>query len=137
LRVTPVPVNHPSVSYGYLIEDEHSALFYSGDTGPTSEMWSLLSAFTLTDPSKRLTVFVDVKFPNRLPDLALASGHYTPALLEKDLEEKFEVSDQVQLLATHLSPRYPELVDEIRGIRVRGRPPGSVGIVEQDRVYEL
>jgi ribonuclease BN (tRNA processing enzyme) len=136
-RVTPCRVNHPSCSYGYLIEDEHSALFYSGDTGPTTEMWSLLSAYTLTDPDKPLLVLIDVKFPNRLPDLALASGHYTPALLEKDLEERFEVRDNVTLLATHLSPRYPELVDEIRAIRVRGCPAGTVGLVEQDRTYEL
>jgi ribonuclease BN (tRNA processing enzyme) len=136
-RVTPCRVNHPAVSYGYLIEDEASALFYAGDTGPTTEMWSLLAAFTAAQPEKRLTVFIDVKFPNRLPDLALASGHYTPVLLEKDLQEKFELTPQVQLLATHLSPRYPELVDEIRNIRLRGYPPGTVGLVEQDRVYEL
>lgn len=136
-RVTPCRVNHPSVSYGYLIEDDKSALFYAGDTGPTTEMWNLLSAFTLSDPEKPLTIFIDVKFPNSLPDLALTSGHYTPALLEKDLQEKFEMRDRVQLLATHLSPRYPELLDEIRGIRIRGYPPGTVGLVEQDRVYEL
>ena len=137
VRVTPVTVNHPAVSYGYLIEDDRSALFYAGDTGPTDEMWSLLSAFCLHHSRKPLTVFIDVKFPNRLPDLALASGHYTPALLEKDLQEKFELTDQVRLMATHLSPRYPELVDEIRNIRVRGCPPGTIGLVEQDRVYEL
>ncbi len=136
-RVTPCRVNHPSIAYGYLLEDRDSALFYSGDTGPTDEMWSLLSAFVLADPHKRLTVFIDIKFPNSLADLALVSGHYTPQLLEVDLKEKFVCPENVRFYATHLSPRYSELEDEIHDIAIPGQPPGSMRLVVQDEVYEL
>jgi len=56
-------------------------MLYSGDTGPTAAIWK--SARSLRDLK---AVIVECSFPSGLEDIALASGHLTPVLLERELE---------------------------------------------------
>lgn len=98
-RVTWARSNHPVFTAGYLLEKEGYGLLFSGDTGPTAELWRLGQSC----PRLR-TAFVEVSFPDRLRDLAVASGHLTPALLAGELT-KLGVPD-LPVKVFHMKPRF-------------------------------
>src|SRR5690606_25230517 len=80
LRVTPVPVNQPVPTVGFLIEDGSGSLVWSSDTGPTKQLWEVANA------SERLKgVWMDVSFENALQPIADISGHLTPRTLAAEL----------------------------------------------------
>ena len=82
LRVTPVRVHHTIDAVGFFVEDETSAIAYSGDTGPTDRFWERASA------RKHLSaLLLEVSFPDELDALALASKHLTPALAKAGARE--------------------------------------------------
>ena len=44
LRITPVEVNHVVPTFGFVVEDDHSAVVFPSDTGPTDEIWKVARA---------------------------------------------------------------------------------------------
>ena len=80
LSIKPVRVNHPAPATGYIIREPGTSVLYTGDTGPTEAIWK--SARNLRDLK---AVIVECSFPSGMEDIALASGHLTPALLEREL----------------------------------------------------
>jgi ribonuclease BN (tRNA processing enzyme) len=44
LQVHAIPVNHPGGCEAFLLESERGMLVYSGDTGPTEELWEAINA---------------------------------------------------------------------------------------------
>jgi cAMP phosphodiesterase len=99
LSITPYKVHHSVPAVGYLIEDRRGrALFYSGDTGPTSSTWRQLK-------DKRLNgLIIEASFPNELEEIALKSGHLTPNLLKKELSKMGSLPERIYV--THLKPQY-------------------------------
>ena len=79
-RVTAVPVQHPVYSVGYIIENGSSAVAFSGDTGPTEELWKAINR----TPNVK-AVFVELSFPNSMQWLADLSGHLTPKTVMSEL----------------------------------------------------
>jgi len=80
LRIRCVQTSHPVYSVGYLVSASQGSFLYSGDTGPTDDLWALArSAENLR------AVFVETAFPNRLQEIALEFGHLTQALLGDEL----------------------------------------------------
>ncbi len=103
LTVTPIPVNHPVPTVGYLVDDGASAVLFAVDTGPTEEIWQVAVA------NPRLAAaFVDAAFPDRLSGLAEGSGHLTPRMLA---EQVARLPETVARVAVHLKPAFD---DEIR-----------------------
>jgi ribonuclease BN (tRNA processing enzyme) len=96
LRVQSVPVNHPGGCSAFLLDSGHGVLVYSGDTGPTSELWEAMNRST--NPVKAL--LIETSFPNRLHSLADVSGHLTPGRLREELE-KLRV-DNVAIYIYHI-----------------------------------
>lgn len=80
LSVKPVRVNHPVAATGYILREPGTSILYTGDTGPGAAIWK--SARALRDLK---AVIVECSFPNDLERVAVASGHLTPALLEREL----------------------------------------------------
>jgi hypothetical protein len=77
-----------------------------------------------------LAVFVEATFPNRLQEVADASGHLTPQALEKELQK---LDRDVPAYAYHLKPSYRrEILAELKRLR---RP--AVHVLETGKLYRL
>jgi ribonuclease BN (tRNA processing enzyme) len=97
--VSPVPVDHPVESVGFVLSDGKSAIAVSGDTGPTSAFWKRVNV-----EKKLKALFVELSFPNELQGLADISGHLTPQTLAVELR-KVE-RNGFPILLYHLKPAH-------------------------------
>lgn len=97
LEITAIPVNHPVYSVGYILETAKGSIAFSGDTGPTVDLWKAINA----TPDIR-AVFVELSFPNSMQWLADLSGHLTPNTLMTELEKLDRRGARIYLY--HLKP---------------------------------
>jgi ribonuclease BN (tRNA processing enzyme) len=106
MTITHFKVNHPGNAIGYLLDDGKQQIIFSGDTGPTDEMWQI------ANKCRNLkAIFTEISFPNNMDWLARASGHFTIAQLLTDLEKLKH--KEVPLFIAHFKPRFfEELMDE-------------------------
>ena len=82
LTVRPVLVSHIVPTTGFIVEDKKSTIAFSSDTGPTHRFWEIVNGL------KNLkAVITETSFPNELQDLAVISGHLTPATLDAELQK--------------------------------------------------
>lgn len=95
----PVSVHHTVEAAAFVVHDGQTAIGYSGDTGPTEEMWKVLNA----EPDLAALV-MEVAFPNEQQQLAIASGHHTPASLEKELRKLKGKHRDLPVLLFHIKP---------------------------------
>ena len=121
LTVVPVPVQHSVPASGFIIHDGRSGLVFSGDTGPTEEIWKVAREF------KGLhAIIVETAFPNRLEDLATVSGHFTPALLQREMDKM----PDAPLWIYHIKPaHFEETAEELERLGSR------IHILEQDQTH--
>ena len=111
LRVTPISVDHTVPSCGFLISDDAGTLAYTGDTGPTERFWEVLNE--LTDLRALIT---EISFPNRMAELALASGHLTPDMLRDQLAKLDDTLD-VPIWVYGMKPVFVEEIEsEMAGL---------------------
>lgn len=114
--VRAVLVSHTIESAGFIIESEHGALAYSGDTGPTDRFWQVLN-----EQRELRALLMEVSFPNREQRLATASGHHTPQTLGKELTKYVSPKDLPTLLY-HIKPVFQSEVEhecaELRGLNL-------------------
>jgi cAMP phosphodiesterase len=97
--ISPVPVDHPVESVGFVLSDGRASIAISGDTGPTVEFWRRVNA------EKRLkALLVELSFPSGLQELADVSGHLTPRTLVAELG-KLE-RNGFPVLLYHLKPAH-------------------------------
>ncbi|HEV8309698.1 MAG TPA: 3',5'-cyclic-nucleotide phosphodiesterase [Methylomirabilota bacterium] len=121
LSVIPVPVNHAVPATGFVVSDGTSGFVFSGDTGPTKQLWRVARHV----PAVRAVV-VETAFPNRLESLARASGHLTPKLLEHEIEKM----PDGPIWIYHIKPAYyEETADQLSHL------DGRVEILQQDHTY--
>jgi len=109
-RVTMERVNHTVPAYGYIVEKPgEKEIAYTGDTGPTDRFWKRMAARDVK------ILITETSFPNRLETLALASGHLTPSLLEKEIA-KMPLPPE-KLFIMHIKPQFLEEIEtEIRAL---------------------
>ncbi len=92
-------VDHTVPAYGFIVEKSgKKSIAYTGDTGPTERFWKKLSGFDVR------YLIVETSFPNHLESLALATGHLTPFLLEKEIAKIPDTPKRI--LITHVKPQY-------------------------------
>jgi len=113
LRVRAFPVNHPGGCMGFLVRGGSGAFLYSGDTGPTDELWR--AARRARDLRQ---VLVETKFPNELQMVADAAGHLTPKTLARELQKLG--SRDVPVALYHVRP--DRLAEVRREVSALGRP---------------
>ena len=125
VRFTPIAVDHPVPTHGFLIQEGGKAVLWSSDTGPTQRLWQVANS------ARNLqAVCIDTSFENSLQEIADVSFHLTPRTLERELE-KLEV--KVPILLHHLKPPY---VERIRAeVKQLGNP--DVDFLEQGKTYEF
>jgi len=102
-RVHSTTVDHSVPAYGYLIENsEKVALAYTGDTGPTERIWTLMGKHHVK------ALIIEVSFPDEMQQLALASGHLTPALFALEIQKMQVLPEKIYI--THLKPFYKDTI---------------------------
>ena len=126
LEILAVPVHHPVYSVGYILKTENGSVAFSGDTGPTVELWKAINA----TPDVK-AVFVELSFPDSMQWLADLSGHLTPRTLMAELDKLDRRGAKIYLY--HLKPSVSaELKDAIAAL---GRD--YLQVCELDDVYSI
>ncbi|MDH3200188.1 MAG: 3',5'-cyclic-nucleotide phosphodiesterase [Myxococcales bacterium] len=113
-EVTPVMVNHTVDTSAFIIHQNATSIVYSGDTGPTEELWRHVNEI---DDLQAL--LMEVSFPNAEAELARRSRHHTPQTLEVELE-KLTHRDELPVLLYHIKPVFEAQVLRELG-KIRGR----------------
>ena len=109
--VTAFPVNHSVPTLAFRVQRAGVSLVYTGDMGPTPELWSAIGTPT--------AMIVEVSFPNELEALALKTGHLTAALLAKELALLPILP--ARIFVCHIKPFYEELIRrEIAALGIPG-----------------
>lgn len=107
--ITAIPVSHSVPAVGYLVRQGDTALLYTGDTGPTKEIWH--HAHNLS------ALIVEVSFPNQMHDMALLTGHLTPMLLGRELHKLSALPPLI--LVTHPKPQYyQQIFHELHDLQI-------------------
>jgi len=123
LTVVPVPVQHSVPAAGFIIHDGTAGLVFSGDTGPTDQIWKVAREFKGIH-----AIIVETAFPNRLEDLAMVSGHLTPSLLRREMDKM----PDAPLWIYHIKPaHFEETAEEL------GRLGSRIHILEQDQTHSF
>lgn len=91
------PVCHGAGARGFLFRSETGSILHTGDTGPTDFIWK--KAAELDDLKM---IIAEISFPDQKTDIAIASNHLTPSLLEQELN-KLNRPD-VPVYVFHLKP---------------------------------
>jgi 3',5'-cyclic-nucleotide phosphodiesterase len=113
-EVTPIMVNHTVDTSAFIIRQNAGSIVYSGDTGPTDELWTRINAL---DDLQAL--MMEVSFPNDEAELAFQSRHLTPETLAIELG-KLEQSDELPIMLYHIKPTFEaKVLRELAGIRGR------------------
>jgi cAMP phosphodiesterase len=112
-EVMPVLVSHTIESAAFVVRGAGGTLAYSGDTGPTDRLWQVLA-----DEPRLRALLMEVSFPNREQELAIASGHHTPQTLAVDLAKLPRGADLPTLLY-HIKPAFQAEVER-ECARLRG-----------------
>jgi ribonuclease BN (tRNA processing enzyme) len=126
LRIRAIPVHHPVFSVGYILEGRDGAVAFSGDTGPTEELWRAINA----TPNLK-AVFVELSFPNSMQWLADVSGHLTPKTVMSELGKLDRRGARVYLY--HLKPA---VIDEVKA-EVKALRKEFLHVCELDEVYNI
>lgn len=117
-------VNHTVPAVGYILRDRDGrVLLYTGDTGPTDEIWNAAK--------KVDAVIAEVSFPNSMEELALKTGHLTSRLLAKELGKMKEPPGRV--FVTHPKPQYIGTIRKEVG-RIKGP---RIEMLKDGRTYEI
>jgi ribonuclease BN (tRNA processing enzyme) len=97
VRITPISVNHVVPTFGFILEDETSAVVITSDTGPTELIWERARG----TPNLK-AVFLECTFPNDMAALAERTKHLTPIGF---LGEMQKLAGDALFFAVHLRAR--------------------------------
>ena len=128
LTITAFPVNHTVPCWGFLIHElSAGTIVYSGDTGPTRELWNAAKR-----SQDLLAIFIEVSFPNRLQNLADRARHFTPQTMAKELE-KVNLSKGTRVFLYHMKPLFlKEIEKDVRALGMK-----NVSILKAGRKIEF
>lgn len=122
-KVTAIPVNHTVPTVGYQVKSGGKTLVYTGDTGPTTEIWRFCSGVD--------ALIVEVSFPDSMKELAQLTKHLTPSMLVEELA-KIDVLPK-RILITHPKPQYYDRIQrEVEGLAIEG-----IELLRDGSVYDI
>jgi len=96
LKFTPIPVNHEVPTVGLLVQAPDATVLFTSDTCRTDDIWTAASQ----DQNLR-AVFIDCSFPDEMQQLAIQSGHLTPALVAAEIAK---LSRPAKIICVHIKP---------------------------------
>ena len=110
--MTPVPVDHMIPASGVILEIGGQSIVFTGDTGPTSNIWKRTNA-----TSNVAAVVTEASFPNDQQSLADESAHLTPQTFGDELKK---ISVDAPVYASHRKiPFERDIESQIRNLRDR------------------
>lgn len=122
-QVRPIPVDHTVEAAALLIGDGETTLAYSGDTGPTEQLWEVLR-----EQRGLAALVMEVAFPNDHHKLAHDSGHHTPKSLERELRKLGVSKRDLPVLLFHIKPVFQRTVErELAKTRTRNTTILQIG----------
>jgi ribonuclease BN (tRNA processing enzyme) len=96
LSFRPIRVTHIVPTFGYLVTAGSGSVLFSGDTGPTRELWRA------ADAARDLrAIFLEVSFANAQEAIARASKHLIPRDIEPELAK---TAQDVPVFLYHMKP---------------------------------
>lgn len=99
--ITPLPAHHVVPAVGFHLASGDGSLVFTGDTTVCDELWEAVNRI----PDLRYLI-VETAFCNRERDLAIASKHLCPSMLEEELRK---LKLRPEIFVTHLKPGEIEL----------------------------
>jgi ribonuclease BN (tRNA processing enzyme) len=102
MEVTALPVEHAVPACAWQLTNSGAALVYSGDTTSSEAFINALNDI----PDLRHLI-IETSFENALVEIAIASKHYWPESLARDLAR---LTTQPQIWITHLKPGNEEAI---------------------------
>jgi ribonuclease BN (tRNA processing enzyme) len=110
--MTAIAVEHQIPAYGVILELNGQAITFTGDTGPTEEIWKR----TNKTPNV-VAVITEASFPNDQQSLADDSAHLTPQTFGEQLKQ---ISVDAPIYASHRKiPFERDIESQIRNLRDR------------------
>ena len=101
ITLTPILANHTVECCGYIVENKHGAILFSGDTFSNPLLWE-----TINQNAHIKALTLDVSFPDQLKKIAADSKHLTPCYLKEELKTLNRTD--IKLYINHLKPTYAE-----------------------------
>lgn len=105
-KVRAIMVSHTIECCAFVVEGKDGTLAYSGDTGPTERLWTVLN----DEVDNLKAMLMEVSFPNREQRVATLSGHHTPRTLSAELK-KYRNSKDLPILLYHIKPVFQAEVE--------------------------
>ncbi len=111
--VRAVDVSHAVPTLGFCVANGEKVFAFSGDTATNRTLWPVLNGYDRLD-----ALIIEVSFPDRLQQLAVEAGHYTPSTLAADLRKLVHEPD---LWVTAMKPGQEEVIYEELRAALPGR----------------
>lgn len=111
VRVTAVAIDHVVPTVAFILADDHSAIGFISDTGPTDAVWHRLNR----EPNLR-AVFLETTFPNELAWLAEVSKHLTPNMVADELKK---LGRPTRIVIVHIKARFQtQVIAELNALNL-------------------
>jgi ribonuclease BN (tRNA processing enzyme) len=112
IGLTAVPVDHMIPAAGVIVEINGQAIAFTGDTGPTSEIWKR------TNKTENIVAIVtEASFPNDQQSLADETAHLSPQTFGNELKK---ITVDAPVYASHRKiPFERDIESQIKNLRDR------------------
>ncbi|HEY3057101.1 MAG TPA: 3',5'-cyclic-nucleotide phosphodiesterase [Thermoanaerobaculia bacterium] len=112
IGLTAVPVDHGIPAAGVIVEMNSQAIIFTGDTGPTNEIWKRTNK-----TENVVAVVTEASFPNDQQSLADESAHLSPQTFGDELKK---ISVDAPVYASHRKiPFERDIESQIKNLRDR------------------
>jgi len=112
VAITAVPVDHQIPASGVILELNGQAITFTGDTGPTSEIWKR----TNKTPNI-VAVVTEASYPNDQQSLADLTAHLSPQTFGEELKK---ITVDAPVYASHRKiPFERDIESQIKNLRDR------------------
>jgi ribonuclease BN (tRNA processing enzyme) len=110
--ITAVPVDHQIPAAGVILEMNGQTIVFTGDTGPTKDIWKRTNKF-----ANVVAVVTEASFPNDQQTLADETAHLTPQTFGEELKK---ITTDSPVYASHRKiPFERDIESQIRNLRDR------------------
>ncbi len=116
-KITAERVNHSVMAVGYIVQNSKGKrLLYTGDTGVSSGLWKKANKETKSTGID--AAIIEVTFPNNMKEMAINSGHLTPAMLFDELKKLTRLP--LKIFITHIKPQFLNIISrELRNLKLK------------------
>lgn len=125
LRVKSVAVNHKVPAVGFIISDNEKTFAITGDTAKSQKFWEAVNGEKNLD-----ALLIECAFPDEMEELARASHHLTPKILQAELSRLKPVN--CPIYAINLKPMFRErIISQLEDLKIE-----NLKILEVGEIYQ-